>query len=175
MFNRTSVRSDAPSFVRRATVATAAAGIVIGLGAGTAQAVPGGKLPQRLKPVVQNSAPAVELQAGDRRARVLSVARQYTGIMYRWGGTTPRGFDCSGYTQFVYRHVGVNLPRTSGAQSRAGTRVSAAQARPGDLIYNPGHVGIYAGTGMMYHSPRTGKPTQLAKVYRGNWCFIRVL
>lgn len=175
MFNRISVRSAAPSFVRRAAVTAAAAGMVIGLGAGTAQAVPGGQLPQRLQASAPASAPTAELQSGDRRATVLAVARQYTGIMYRWGGTTPAGFDCSGYTQFVYRHVGVNLPRTSGAQSKVGTRVSAAAAAPGDLIYKPGHVGIYAGNGMMYHSPRTGKPSQLAKVYNGNWSYIRVL
>lgn len=178
MSNRDFARFNAPSskIFRRAAAGAAAAGIALGMmgvGASTANAVPGGQLPTQLNPVVAQ--PEAQLQSGDRRAQVLAVAQQYTGIMYRWGGTTPAGFDCSGYTQFVFRHVGVNLPRTSSAQSRVGTRVSAAAAQPGDLIYKPGHIGIYAGNGMMYHSPRTGKPSQLAKVYSGSWSYIRVL
>lgn len=176
MSNRVFARFNAPSstVLRRAAAGAAAAGVLLGMGVGTANAVPGGQLPTQLNPVVAEQ-PTAQLQAGDRRGQVLAVANQYTGIMYRWGGTTPAGFDCSGYTQFVFRHVGVNLPRTSAAQSKAGARVPASQAQPGDLIYKPGHIGIYAGNGMMYHSPRTGKPSQLAKVYSGNWSYIRVL
>jgi peptidoglycan DL-endopeptidase CwlO len=100
---------------------------------------------------------------------VLAVAQQYTGIMYRYGGTSPStGFDCSGFTQFVYGKVGVSLPRTTEAQRRATTRVSNPQ--PGDLVFfgSPAyHVGIYAGNGMMYDSGRTGLPTQKRKVFSG--------
>ncbi|MGA8045130.1 MAG: NlpC/P60 family protein [Dermatophilaceae bacterium] len=100
---------------------------------------------------------------------VLSVAAQYTGIMYRYGGTSPStGFDCSGFTQFVFGKVGIKLPRTADAQRRAATRVSNPQ--PGDLVFfgSPAyHVGIYAGNGMMYDSGRSGLPTQKRKVFSG--------
>lgn len=98
---------------------------------------------------------------------VLGVAAAYTGIMYRYGGTKPStGFDCSGYTQFVFAQVGKSLPRTTEAQRRATTRVSTPQ--PGDLVFfgSPAyHVGIYAGDGMMYDSGRAGLPTQKRKVF----------
>lgn len=100
-------------------------------------------------------------------AGVLGVAAQYTGIMYRYGGTSPStGFDCSGYTQFVFGRVGKSLPRTAEAQRRATTRVSTPQ--PGDLVFfgSPAyHVGIYAGDGMMFDSGRSGLPTQKRKVF----------
>lgn len=99
------------------------------------------------------------------RAQVLAVAARYSGVPYRWGGTTPAGFDCSGYVQYVFKQIGVNLPRTSGAQASAGVRVSASEARPGDLVYKPGHVGIYAGNGMMYDAPRSGKPVSKRKIW----------
>ncbi|MFN2320046.1 MAG: C40 family peptidase [Dermatophilaceae bacterium] len=98
---------------------------------------------------------------------VLGVAAQYTGIMYRYGGTSPStGFDCSGYTQFVFAKVGISLPRTTEAQRRATTPVSVPRA--GDLVFfgSPAyHVGIYAGNGEMYDSGRSGLPTQKRKVF----------
>lgn len=98
---------------------------------------------------------------------VIGVAARYTGIMYRYGGTSPStGFDCSGYTQFVFRQVGVTLPRTAEAQRRATTRVTNPQA--GDLVFfgiPATHVGIYAGNGKMYDSGRAGLPTQLRNVF----------
>lgn len=105
---------------------------------------------------------------------VLGIAASLTGIYYVYGGTTPAGFDCSGYTSYVFRKAGINLPRTAAAQQAAATRVSDPQ--PGDLVffgYPAHHVGIYAGNGMMYHSPRTGKATQLAKVYSKNVTYGR--
>ncbi len=91
-------------------------------------------------------------------AEILAIAARYVGVQYRWGGTTPAGFDCSGYIQYVYKQVGISLPRTSSAQAQAGRRVSRSEARPGDLVWTEGHIGIYAGGNMMYDSPRTGKP-----------------
>ncbi|MCA1780720.1 MAG: NlpC/P60 family protein [Intrasporangiaceae bacterium] len=87
--------------------------------------------------------------------------------MYRYGGTSPStGFDCSGYTQFVFAKVGISLPRTTEAQRRATTPVSVPRA--GDLVFfgSPAyHVGIYAGNGEMYDSGRSGLPTQKRKVF----------
>ncbi|HHU09649.1 MAG TPA: C40 family peptidase [Intrasporangiaceae bacterium] len=98
---------------------------------------------------------------------VLSVAASLTGIPYRYGGSTPAGFDCSGYTQYVFKQVGISLGRTTHAQYAQTRPVSNPQ--PGDLVFfggsSPHHVGIYAGNGMMYDSPRTGKSTVLRKIY----------
>jgi cell wall-associated NlpC family hydrolase len=103
------------------------------------------------------AAASVQAAPSEAGGSILAIASRYVGIMYRYGGTTPAGFDCSGFTQYVYAQAGISLPRTSGAQAAAGRRVSASEARPGDLVYTPGHVGIYAGGNLMYDSPRTGK------------------
>ncbi|OLT22974.1 hypothetical protein BJF81_12090 [Ornithinimicrobium sp. CNJ-824] len=99
---------------------------------------------------------------------VLSVAAAYTGIPYVWGGTTPAGFDCSGYTQYVFAQVGIALPRTAAQQQAYATPVSNPQ--PGDLVfygYPAYHMGIYAGNGMMYDSPRPGKFSSLRPMFDG--------
>lgn len=125
-----------------------------------------------------SSTPSAAPVDGSKAEQVLSIAKQYTGVPYVWGGTTPRGWDCSGYTRFVYRHVGVNLPRNSSGQRHAGKTVSYSEARPGDIIWKPGHVGIYAGNGMMYDagSKRTGTSYRSAGwMLRSGAKFIRVL
>ena len=99
---------------------------------------------------------------------VLAVAADLVGIPYVYGGSTPAGFDCSGFTQYVFGKVGIALPRTAASQQAAATRVSSPQ--PGDLIFfgSPAyHVGIYAGNGMMYDSPRTGLSSSLRAVFSG--------
>lgn len=93
---------------------------------------------------------------------VIGIARQYLGTPYRWGGTSPSGFDCSGFTSYVYRQLGVSLPRTSYSQSKAGTRISASDLQPGDLVYGPGHVGIYVGGGSFIHAPQPGQSVKIS-------------
>jgi peptidoglycan DL-endopeptidase CwlO len=94
-------------------------------------------------------------------SRVLNTADSYRGIKYVWGGNTPReGFDCSGFTKYVFAKYGIALPRTSREQVHAGTGVAAdfRALRPGDLMFfaEPGeaisHVAIYAGNGIIIHS-----------------------
>ncbi len=107
-------------------------------------------------------------------AAVMAIAARYDGTPYLYGGTTPAGFDCSGYLQYVYRQVGIELPRTSSAQRAAATRISRSEAMPGDLVYMPGHIGIYAGNGMMWDSPRTGKTVSKRAVFSSSATYLRV-
>src|SRR5204863_2033174 len=85
---------------------------------------------------------------------IIGIAASLSGIYYRYGGTTTAGFDCSGFTSYVYRQVGKSIPRTAEAQRAASSKVS--NPVPGDLIffgYPAYHVGIFAGAGKMYDSP----------------------
>lgn len=102
---------------------------------------------------------------------VLGIAASLSGIYYVYGGSTPAGFDCSGFTQYVYAHAGISIPRTATAQMNAATIVSNPQ--PGDLVFTVSggiatHVGIYTGPGMMIDSPRTGKATSERAIFSGN-------
>ncbi len=93
------------------------------------------------------------------RASVVRFARHYLGVRYSYGGTSPAsGFDCSGFTRYVYAHFGVALPHYSGGQFDLGRRVSRAGLRPGDLLFfdGLGHVGLYIGHGLFIHAPHSG-------------------
>ena len=85
--------------------------------------------------------------------RMLNIAMRFGGVPYVWGGETPAGFDCSGFVQYVFRQVGINLPRTADVQYELGRKVTQAELQPGDLVffetYEPGasHDGIYVGDG----------------------------
>jgi cell wall-associated NlpC family hydrolase len=100
----------------------------------------------------------------------VSAALSRLGTPYRWGGTTPAGFDCSGLMLWSWAHAGVSLPRTSGAQRAYTQRISFNQLQPGDLIFsgNPVyHVGMYIGGGQMVHSPQTGDVAKISSVRTG--------
>lgn len=110
------------------------------------------------------------------RGRVLQTAERYIGVPYSNGGSTPRGFDCSGYVQYVYRKNGLSLPRTASAQFACGTEISRRQLRPGDPVFffiNSGtkvsHVGIYAGEGRFLHAPGIGKNVSAADLDNPYW------
>ena len=96
---------------------------------------------------------------------VIDEAMKYLGVDYVWGGTTPDGFDCSGLVQYVYRNVGISLPRVSQDQQNAGTRVSLDSLQPGDLIFwgSPAwHVAIYIGNNQYIHAPQTGDVVKIS-------------
>ena len=80
---------------------------------------------------------------------VIAYARAQIGKDYVTGGDGPNGFDCSGFTSRAYAHAGLRLPHSSGAQAARARTVSRSEARAGDLVVGPGHVGIYMGGGMM--------------------------
>ena len=114
-----------------------------------------------------SSGQAVVAPSSGNGSGVVSYASQFQGVPYVYGGTSPSGFDCSGFVQFVYAQFGLGLPRVDAdqrvwAQSN-GTQVSNPE--PGDFMWRPGHVGIYVGNGLMIHAPRPGKSVEIVPVY----------
>lgn len=102
-----------------------------------------------------------------RAAQAVAFAYRALGRPYAWGATGPGAYDCSGLTQAAWRSAGVLLPRTTYTQVNAGTRVSPADLRPGDLVFfhaNLSHVGLYTGDGRMIHAPHPGAPVRIAPV-----------
>lgn len=118
---------------------------------------------------VANSASVAQAIAG---SRIIAEAAKYVGTPYVLGGTTPAGFDCSGFVSYVYAKFGISLPRSSGAYYSVGTRVSSPQ--PGDIIVSPGHIGIYAGPNLQIDSPRPGKTIQFRPIWQSNPVYVRV-
>lgn len=108
---------------------------------------------------------------------VLAYAKKFLGVPYVYGGTTPSGFDCSGFVKYVYANFGINLPRVTYDQMKAGVPVSADNLMPGDLLFfrNGGHVGIYAGNGTYIHAPRTGRTVSIDPLNRSVYAARRVL
>lgn len=111
----------------------------------------------------ETPAPAASASASS----VAALAMQYVGVPYVWGGSSPSGFDCSGLVSYVYAQFGVSLPHQSEGIRAAGTVVSASEARPGDVVWWPGHVGIYMGNGMMVDAANESIGVQYASVYAG--------
>ncbi len=106
--------------------------------------------------------------------RIVQIAKQYLGTPYVYGGNGPSGFDCSGFTSFVYRQLGYSLNRVANDQLKNGIPVNKNELQPGDLVLfkRPGnsyvhHVGIYAGNGMMIHSPQTGDVVKYTSITTG--------
>ena len=124
---------------------------------------------QSLQSQKDAEAPAAEAPApvanGGSTSAAVAVAYRYLGVPYRWGGSSPSGFDCSGFTSYVYRQIGINLPHRSTAQASYGRRIPMSQAKPGDLMWRPGHVGIYIGNGKMIHAPHPGASVEVTGVH----------
>ena len=120
-----------------------------------------------------NQKPAARGNAS--RSQIIAYAKQFIGVPYVWGGSSPKGFDCSGLTSYVYRNAaGIKLPRRAVHQRGAGKIVSKSQAQPGDMVNYSSHVGIYLGNGYMIHAPKPGDRVKIARVY-GNPVYVRVL
>jgi cell wall-associated NlpC family hydrolase len=122
---------------------------------------------ERPPPVVTAPAPPVPAEPPadlKRGQRVVAIARKHVGAPYRWGGSSPAGFDCSGFVRYVYAQVGVALPHNAAKQYRLGTPVSRDNLETGDLVFfdRLRHNGIYVGGGRFIHSRQTGKQVAIA-------------
>lgn len=138
---------------------------------------------------VQAKAATVKSAAAVKRAVAISPALpafsldsvagyglQFVGVPYVYGGATPAGFDCSGFVMYVYAHFGVSLPHDARAQGNAGTVISQADARPGDLaiFYGGSHDGIYMGNNMVLDAPRPGGFVGVREIWTSNVFFVRI-
>jgi peptidoglycan DL-endopeptidase CwlO len=114
------------------------------------------------------SAPATVIPSAppSRYGGVVGIAMQYLGVPYVYGGSTPSGFDCSGFIMYVYAQIGVSLPHNAAAQYGYGTPVDRSQLQPGDLVFfnGLGHAGIYIGGGSFIHAPHTGDVVKISSL-----------
>lgn len=100
---------------------------------------------------------------------VVKAAKQFLGVPYVWGGTTPKGFDCSGLMQYVFHKFGINIPRVTYDQVKAGKAVPRSALQPGDLIFfgtwnDPHHVGMFVGNGQFIEAPHTGDVVKISNL-----------
>ncbi|MGW1764264.1 C40 family peptidase [Streptomyces sp. NPDC002073] len=123
---------------------------------------------------------APEAQAAPSTAvKALQTAASKKGSPYKWGATGPTRFDCSGLTLYSYKRAGKTLPRTAAQQYNRTTHISAGSRQQGDLVFfhsrgNIYHVGIYAGGGRIWHSPKAGSTVRLEKIWTGSVKYGRV-
>ena len=115
-----------------------------------------------------------------RYGGAVGIAMQYLGIPYKWGGASPStGFDCSGFTMYVYAQLGVSLPHHAASQYGMGVPVSRSELQPGDLVFfnGLGHMGMYIGGDQFIHSPRTGDVVKISSLsedwYASTWVGAR--
>ena len=105
--------------------------------------------------------------------KIAETAKKYQGVPYVWGGTTPKGWDCSGFVYYVLNQVGVKVSRlvsTAYIGWPGATTVSRSDCRAGDLMVWVGHIGIAVSNTHMIHAPRRGQPTQIGPIKGGGFC-----
>jgi len=130
---------------------------------------------------ISNKAPspayrsAVPLKTPSPATAIVTTARDMLGVPYRYGGSSPNGFDCSGLAVYVYRQAGIFIPRSSVDQYRHARKVPLNRLMPGDLLFfrlSPpkiSHVAIYNGDGRFIHATSTGKYVSFASLDDPYW------
>jgi len=106
--------------------------------------------------------------------QVVAVGQQYLGTPYVYGGATPSGFDCSGFIMFVYSQFGISLPHSVSGQAARGSKISIADALPGDLVIMSGHDGIYMGNGLIMDAPRAGGVVSVRPIWTDAYYIVRI-
>ena len=107
---------------------------------------------------------------------IVEAAHSQLGVPYVWGGSTPNvGLDCSGLTQWCYAQAGISIPRYSEDQATGGTKIPLSEARPGDILWRPGHVAIYIGGDQYIHEPQTGDVCKISNGISYFTCAVRYL
>lgn len=135
--------------------------------------------PSTYSALLGKSMPEVSRGSSALGRRIVASSMQYLGVPYVFGGTTPNGFDCSGYVRYVFANAGIYLPRTADAQYECGCPVSTAELVPGDLVFfstyeaGASHVGIYLGDGNFINAS-SSRGVSIASLYSSYWgsCYI---
>lgn len=132
--------------------------------------------------LIKKNTPKISLSRGGSPISsnsIIAYASNFLGTPYVWGGTSPiPGFDCSGFTQYVYAHFGIHLGRTTYDQIKDGAEVSRDELKPGDLVFfgswsNPHHMGIYIGDNTYIHAPHTGDVVKVSAMTRSDYVTAR--
>lgn len=135
--------------------------------------------PTTYSALLGKSMPEVSRGSSALGRRIVASSMQYLGVPYVFGGTTPSGFDCSGYVRYVFANAGIYLPRTADAQYECGYPVSTSELVPGDLVFfstyeaGASHVGIYIGDGSFINAS-SSNGVSIASLYSSYWgsCYI---
>ena len=135
--------------------------------------------PSTYSALMGRSMPEVSRGSNYISRRVVANSMNYIGVPYVFGGTSPSGFDCSGYVRYVFANAGIYLPRTADAQYEVGMPISSSELVPGDLVffstyaYGPSHVGIYLGDGNFINAS-SSRGVAIDSLYSGYWgsCYI---
>ena len=108
-------------------------------------------------------------------AKIIEYAKQFIGVPYVWGGSSPKGFDCSGLVQYVYNHFGIRLSRTTKTQIDEGRPIGRDNLQLGDLVFpSNGHVTLYAGNNKVLHAPQPGDRVKISNLW-SFWQARRIL
>ena len=177
----TSTMSRSARIRSRIVTPLLAAGLLAATGSALAPAA-ASAAPSASPATVTTAAPAVTptLITTSLGLRATRIAAAQRGDPYRYGASGPSAFDCSGLVYYVYtKQLGKKLPRTASAQRLATVRIAKASIRPGDLVFFTSygrvyHVGVYAGSNKVWHSPRPGQRVQLSTIWTRAWVAGRV-